>query len=68
MWFLDCYFFGALMGDQFPVNSFGPAELGDIAGLASRIGNSFDRMVITHQTKGQGPIDPAYWPGVDRPR
>ena len=68
MLYLDCYFYGALLGDMFPVNSYGPASHDDIEVLKLRIGHNFDRMEVVPETKGQNPLPRDFWPGVVRPR
>lgn len=68
VYFLDCYHHGALLGDRFPVNTFGPADYDKLLWLRAKIGAQFDRTEITRETKGQSPVDEPYWPGVERPR
>ncbi len=67
IYYLDCYFYGALCGDRFPVNSFGPALWDKIDWLRAKIGKNFDRTEIVTDTKGQGPLEEEYWPGSTRP-
>lgn len=68
MLYLDCYLYGAMQGDQFPVNSYGPAPKGDIDRLAKLVGHNFDRMEVVATTKGMNPLPRYLWPDVDRPR
>jgi hypothetical protein len=66
--FLDCYHRGALLGDRFPVNSYGPASREDLARLNERVAHNFDRTEIVSETKGRNPLPPELWPGAERPR
>jgi hypothetical protein len=66
--YLDCYHPAALLGDEFPVNSYGPASQEQLADLAQHIAHNFQRMEIVSQTKGQNPLPADLWPGVSRPR
>jgi hypothetical protein len=66
--YLDCYFYGAMLGDKFPVNSYGPASVEAIEALKLRVGHNFDRMEVVEETKGMNPLPADLWPGVDRPR
>lgn len=68
MWFLDCYYYGALLGESFPVNTYGPASSAAIAELRERVRHNFDRTEIVRETLGQNPLPPEFWPGVERPR
>jgi hypothetical protein len=67
-WYLDCYFYGAVLGDKHPVNSYGPASKSDIEQLQSRIEKSFNRTEITRQTRGQNPLPRHLWADVKRPK
>lgn len=67
-WFVDCYHVGAILGDQFPVNSYGPASFSECEELIKRIEHNFNWTELTTQTKGQNPLPRDYWPGVERPR
>ncbi len=62
-WYLDCYHYGAMLGDKFPVNSYGPATLEDILTLEERMRHNFDRTEVVEQTKGQCPLPQERWPG-----
>jgi hypothetical protein len=66
--YLDCFFYGAMLGDQFPVNSYGPATISQLETLKARVGHNFDRMEFNERTKGMNPLPADLWPGVERPR
>lgn len=66
--FLDCYFYGAILGDRFPVNSYGPATPEDLTVLQARVGHNFDRTEIVGETKGMNPLPRDRWFDVRRPR
>lgn len=66
--YLDCYHYGAMLGSQFPVNSYGPATVEELEALRGRVGHNFDTTEIVNFTKGQNPLPKDLWPGVDRPR
>ncbi len=61
MWFMDCYFYGAMLGNEFPVNSYGPASMEDLTKLKKQIGHNFDRIEFTQETKGQNPLPKEHW-------
>lgn len=60
-WYLDCYFYGALGGEDFPVNSWGPASLEDINDLDKRISKHFNRTEVVKETKGLNPRSQDRW-------
>ena len=67
LWYLDGFHYGAVLGDKFPVNSYGPATLDDLAYLMTRLANSFHRIELSHETKGQMPLHPNDWLSDWRP-
>lgn len=60
-WYLDGYLYGAMLGDQFPVNSYGPASKDEVELLQRHMSSQFDRTEIVPQTKGQSPLDKERW-------
>lgn len=58
--YLDCYHYGALLGDEFPVNSYGPATLFDLIILKNKL-KGFDRMEIVDKSKGTSPLPKDCW-------
>ena len=59
MWYLDCYFYGAMLGESFPVNTYGPASREEMERLKRHFEQldplPFDRCELTQETKGQAP-------------
>lgn len=68
MYFLDCYFYGALLGKEFPVNSYGPADLDDICLAIKHLAPNFNRMEVVKETRGMNPLPRELWWDVERPR
>lgn len=66
--YLDCFHYGAMLGDQFPVNTYGPATREQLEELRERVAHNFNRTEIVTQTLGQNPLPPSHWPGVKRPK
>ncbi len=64
--YLDCYHDAALLGNLFPVNSYGPASIEQIEKLQNRIKQCFTRTTITEFTKGQCPLPEENWPKLDQ--
>lgn len=62
MWYLDCYHYGALLGQKFPVNSYGPANIEEICLLCIRISHNFHRIEIVKESKGQNVLPKNKWP------
>lgn len=60
--YLDCYHSGAILGETFPVNSYGPATLKELKVLESFIGHNFTRVRFVEETKGQNPLPKERWP------
>lgn len=67
VWYLDCYFYGAMLGEKFPVATYGPAIMTDVAMIAARVAHNFDRMEMVKKAKGQNPLPRDLWPDVERP-
>jgi hypothetical protein len=57
---------GAVLGDRFPVNTYGPATWDKIEWLRHKMAGQFDRTEIVTDTKGQAPLAEEYWPGTRR--
>jgi hypothetical protein len=68
MLYLDCFHYGAMLGDKFPVNTYGPATREQLEGLRGRVAHNFNRTEVVQKTLGQNPLPPDLWPGVSRPK
>ncbi len=68
VFYLDCFVYCAMLGDRFPVSTYGPSTWAKLLWLRAKIGDNFDRTDIVRETLGQGPLEEEYWPDSDRPR
>lgn len=60
MWYLDCFSFKALLGYDFPVNSYFSKDLSTLLATAQKMlintNTGIDAVTISKKTKGHNPI------------